>query len=130
MGFDPILRVREFHDAFGRRDVSALIEMCSADCVISARRSEFEGDFVGHAAIEGWVDGFYETWTEARTEIERVETLADGRLAVLGKQMGLAEEGGLWLDAPFAYVVLFEGELVKQLWAYPSHQAALESDVS
>lgn len=120
-------RVDEFVQAFNARDVEAIVAQCHPGCEVVTLRSELEGSFRGHEGIRRWFDGFVETAHDVTLTQERVETLADGRVMLLGRQTGSGTIGAVGFDAPLAAIIAYEDGLVKRVRSYPTHAAALEA---
>jgi hypothetical protein len=120
-------RVDEFVQAFNARDVEAIVAICHPDCEVIALRSEIEGPFRGHDGVRRWFGGFVETAADVSLVAERVETLSDGRMVLLGRQSGSGTMGAVGFDAPLAAIVSYEDGLVKHVRSFPTHEAALQA---
>jgi hypothetical protein len=128
MSRETVESVGRFVEAFNAHDVEALVEMSAQSCVIIAQRSALEGAFTGPDGVRRWAEGAFEWAPDSRFLVERVVTVGDSRVVVLGRQTGTASEGGTPFDVPLAVVVEVEDGLLKKADAhYATHAEALEA---
>jgi ketosteroid isomerase-like protein len=112
-------------EAFGRRDVEAVVALTSPDCVIVALRSRLEGAFEGHDGVRRWVKGYYEIIPDARSEIERIIPTGRNEVVALGHQSGTAPKGGAAFEAPLAALAQHDDGKLVRLVLFETHEEAL-----
>jgi ketosteroid isomerase-like protein len=75
------------HDAFNRRDIDAMVDLGTPDCVMSSQLLDAIADFQGREGVERFYAMLSDSWEEFRSVAEEYRDLGDYVL-MLGRNKG------------------------------------------
>jgi ketosteroid isomerase-like protein len=104
-------------DAFNRRDVDALLELGTADWVLSSQLLDASADFRGREGIERFYAMLSESWEEFRSVVDDYRDLGD-RVLLLGRNTARGKGSGVTVDAPTGAVLDFRDGKVSRIRLY------------
>ena len=85
--------VLAFKEAFNRHDISAMLQLLSADCVFEDTSPAPDGTrYIGHESLAQFWQGFFTDSPQARLHIEEIFGL--GNRCILRWRCDWVEEGG------------------------------------
>ncbi len=114
-------RLRAFVDASNRQDVPAMLAATRPD----VRWVAVEGDVaqlevVGHTDLQSWLQGYYASTREARSELGEVSV--DGAYATAFETTSWANADGSRTTQTALSVYRFDGEgLIERVWYFPAY---------
>jgi|ERR1700730_11790450 len=98
-------------DAFNRRDLDALLDLATPDCVMFSQLLDATADFQGREGLERFYGMLSDSWEEFHSVIEEYRDLGD-RVLMLGRNTGRGKGSGVTIDAPTATIYDFrEGKI-------------------
>ncbi len=116
------------HDAFNRRDIDALLNLCDPDVEFFSGLVELEGGgpHRGHDGLRSWWESILRVFPDFSTEIEEVRDLGDATFACVRLQgQGVKSEapaqGTQW------QVTEWRDRKAIRISAFPSEAEALEA---
>jgi hypothetical protein len=78
----------------------------------------------GHDEAREFWDEWHYVW-QTKLTISSLEATG-GRHLVLGRMRMTGAQSGVTVEQDAAWIVEVEGDLIRRLWSYPSHDAARE----
>ena len=115
-------------DAFNRRDVDALLDLATPDCVLSSQLLDASADFRGREGLESFFAMLSESWEEFRSVIEDYRDLGD-EVLMLGRNRARGKGSGAPVDAPTAAICSFHDGKVSRIRLYLDQSEALRAVV-
>jgi ketosteroid isomerase-like protein len=113
-------------DAFNRREVDALLERATPDCVMSSQLLDARTDFEGREGIERFYKMLSESWDDFQSVAEEYRDLS-GRVLALGRNHGRGKGSGVQVDGPYGAVFDFRDGKISRIRLYLDHTQALEA---
>jgi ketosteroid isomerase-like protein len=113
-------------EAFNRRDVDALLDLVTADCVLSSQLLDASADFRGREGIERFYAMLSESWEEFRSVVDDYRDLGD-RVLLLGRNTARGKGSGVTVDAPTGAVLDFRDTKVSRIRLYLDPSEALRA---
>jgi ketosteroid isomerase-like protein len=104
-------------DAFNRRDIDALLDLVTPDCVMSSQLLDASADFQGREGVERFYTMLSESWEEFRSVIEDYRDLGD-HVLMLGRNTGRGKGSGVTVDAPTGAIYNFRDGKVSRIRLY------------
>ena len=108
---------RQSVDAFNRRDVDALLDLGTPDCVLSSQLLDATAEFRGREGIERFYAMLSESWEEFRSVVDEYRDLGD-RVLLLGRNTARGKGSGVTVEAPTAAIVDFRDGKVARIRLY------------
>lgn len=119
--------VRASWDAFNRGARDELVELFDPDLEIDSPLAAFRGrPYRGREGFRDWFRDVDESFKGFDMHLDEVRELPDGRVLGLGSIRFVGRGSGLELDQEFAWLVTFEGDLIRKLKVLPDQAKALE----
>jgi ketosteroid isomerase-like protein len=129
MSQDNVEIVRRSVDGWNRGDVDAWLEAADPEIEWSseiARRVEGAGTvYRGPAEMRRFWDEWHSVWS-LTIEVSEIRDLGDTVL-ILGRIRTHGKASGIDLEGPVAYVIEFDGDLIRKMWAYLDPTEALKA---
>jgi hypothetical protein len=108
-------------DAFGRRDVDAVMSAYAPNAVLE---SIVSGVFQDRAAIRGFVEDWIDAFEDYGVELQGFRDLGNGVTFGVAVERGRPTGSKLWLHGSYAYVSIWADGLVEhQAWYTDIDQA-------
>ena len=76
------------------------------------------GTYVGKEGYRKATSEWLEVWSSFEIEARKMIELNDDAILIIAHQRGTAKGAGIEIEAPFHYVMLFEGETLRQFHLY------------
>jgi ketosteroid isomerase-like protein len=108
-------------EAVNRRDADALVDLSQPDIDCYTLQIAVSGHYRGHDGLRRWIEELTTDDIGHGVNLERVRTLADGRVAVFGN---VCLEGTL--ISPYSLLVVIRAGLVGSARSYLSDEETLE----
>jgi ketosteroid isomerase-like protein len=126
MSQENVETAKRVTDAFNPRDVDALLELATADCVMTSQLLDATTDFSGREGIERFYSLLSESWEDFHSVAQEHRDLGD-RVLALGRNMGRGRGSGVPVDAPYGTVFDFLDGEVSRIRLFLDHAEALQA---
>jgi hypothetical protein len=121
---DMEARVRGFVEASNRHDVAAMLAATEPGfrwMQVSGERIEVE--VVGHEQLKSWLEGYFRSTPDARSQVTAV--ILDGAYASAVESVAFSDEEGRAQAQTATSVYEFSpAGLIRNVWYFPAQQAA------
>lgn len=120
-------RLRKAYDAFNRRDLGTVLEMCDDEVVIDMSRNIFNPDvYRGHDGVGRWVMETEGVWADFRATVEELVEVGDrivARLRLTGAGRGSGVPAEMEVFPIFAFR---DGKLLRIVGGFRDRALAVE----
>ena len=115
-------------DAFNRRDLDALLELCHPDFELHSRLAELEGGrpYRGHDGVRSWLESLFAISPDFNSEIEGVRDAGESTVVQV-RQHGHGVESGAPMDQTMWMVAKWRDKKAVWCHVYLSEAEALEA---
>jgi ketosteroid isomerase-like protein len=113
-------------DAFNRRDIEALLDLATPDCVMSSQLLDAGADFRGREGLERFYALLGESWDEFGSAVEEYRDLGD-RVLILARTTGRGKGSGVTVEAPTGTLLNFRDGKVSRIRLYLDQGEALQA---
>jgi uncharacterized protein len=116
--------IRKGLEAFNRRDVAGIMEICHPDAEFVPLRAVLEGGaYRGEEGLHSFFADVMEEWSELRIEPQEFREAGD-RVLLLGRFQARGRASGIDVDVPAAWVFDMRAGKVARLKAYTDQAEA------
>ncbi len=113
-------------DAFNRRDIDGLLDLCTPEPALSSRLLDAGADFRGREGLERYFAMLAESWDEFHSVVEEYRDLGD-RVLTLGRFTARGRGSGVTVGAPTATIFDFRNGRISRARLYLDQGEALEA---
>jgi ketosteroid isomerase-like protein len=113
-------------DAFNGRDIDALLDLATPDCVMSSQLLDASTEFQGREGIERFYAMLSESWEEFRSVVDEYRDLGD-HVLMLGRNKGRGKGSGMTIDGPTGAIYDFRDGKVSRIRLYLDQGEALRA---
>ena len=113
-------------NAFNRREVDAILDLVTPDCVVSSQLLDAKADFEEREGLERFYAMLDESWDDFQTVIGEYRDLGDHVLA-LGRNYGRGKGSGVRVDGPSRAVFDFRDGKISRIRLFLDHDEALRA---
>ena len=113
-------------DAFNRRAVDALLDLATADCVMTSQLLDATADFSGREGLERFYAMLSESWEDFRSVAQDYRDLGD-RVLALGRNRGRGKGSGVAVDGPSGTLFEFRDGKISRIRLFLDHGEALRA---
>jgi ketosteroid isomerase-like protein len=111
-------------DAFNRRDVDAVFDVCTPDCLMSSQLLDVTADFQEREGLERFYAMLDESWEEFESVAGEYRDIGDRVLAV-GRNRGRGKGSGVRVDGQFGAVFDFRDGRISRIRLFLDQDEAL-----
>ena len=113
-------------DAFNRRDVDAVSDLCTPDCLVSSQLLDATADFQEREGLERFYAMLDESWDDFQSVAQEYRDLGD-RVLALGRNHGRGKGSSVQVDGPYGAVFEFRDDKISRIRLFVDQGEALRA---
>jgi ketosteroid isomerase-like protein len=126
MSQENVKVVKRVTDYWNRREVDALLELATPDCLMSSQLLDATAEFQGREGLERFYAMLSESWDEFESVAQEYRDLGD-RVLALGRNCGRGKGSGVSVDGPYGAVFDFRDGKISRISLFVDHGEALRA---
>jgi ketosteroid isomerase-like protein len=112
--------------AFNRREIDAVVELATPDCVVTSQLLDASADFREREGLERFYAMLDESWDDFQSVIEEYRDLGD-RVLALGRNHGRGKGSRVPVDGPSGGLFEFRDGKIARIRLFLDHGEALRA---
>jgi ketosteroid isomerase-like protein len=118
--------VKRVTDYWNGREVDALLDLATQDCLMSSQLLDASAEFRGREGLERFYAMLSESWDAFESVAQEYRDLGD-RVLALGRNCGLGKGSGVSVDGPYGAVFEFHDGKISRIRLVVDHGEALRA---